>query len=68
MRDHSLPQGEETKGGSIAPEDIDLIKAMPRGLPHLPFFRHVPGLKGIKAGTPFGPKYLYTWWKRACAA
>ena len=23
--------------------------------------------KGYSAGTPFGEKYLYKWWKRACA-
>jgi integrase len=48
-------------------EDMEIIKALPRGLPHLPFFRHVKGISGVKAGRPFGEKYFYKWWKKACA-
>ena len=32
------------------------------------FFRHTTGHGGIQPGTPYGPKYLYVWWKKACAA
>jgi hypothetical protein len=33
----------------------------------LPFFRHVEGVRGCKPGQPFGKKYFYKWWKKACA-
>jgi integrase len=48
-------------------EDIEIAGQFPQGLPGIRFFRHVPGLSGIQAGAPFGPRYLYKWWKRACA-
>ncbi|MBW2105503.1 MAG: hypothetical protein JRI26_05630 [Deltaproteobacteria bacterium] len=47
-------------------EDIEMVRSFPRSLPHLYFFRHVPGISGVKAGERFGDKYLYKWWKRAC--
>ena len=40
---------------------------MPRGLPHLLFFRHPKGVNGVAGGRPFGDRYLYKWWKKACA-
>jgi len=39
---------------------------MPKGLPDMYFFRHLPGRKGVIAGSQFGPKYFKTWWDRAC--
>jgi integrase len=48
-------------------EDIEILKNMPRGLPHLYFFRHPKGIKGCKAGQKFGEKYFYKKWKKACA-
>jgi len=47
-------------------EDKELVKSLPIGFPDLPFFRHAPGVSGCKAGQPFGEKYLYKWWKKAC--
>lgn len=47
-------------------EDREILEAMPTGLPDLRFFRHVQGVSGCRAGQPFGEKYLYKWWKRAC--
>ncbi|MBC2716454.1 MAG: hypothetical protein HF978_14210 [Desulfobacteraceae bacterium] len=38
------------------------------GLPNMPFFRHVDGIKGCKAESIFGEKYLYKWWIKACEA
>jgi len=61
------PKERRPKLVPLRAEDVDLIKALPRGLPHLPFFRHTTSHGGIKPGTKFGPKYLYKWWKRACA-
>jgi hypothetical protein len=47
-------------------EDVEILRDIPQGFPKVQFFRHVPGLKGIQAGRPFGPRYLYKWWMRAC--
>ena len=33
----------------------------------MPFFRHPAGVKGVRADRPFGNKYLYKYWKKACA-
>ncbi len=46
--------------------DKELINALPVGMPTLPFFRHIKGISGCRPGQPFGEKYLYKWWKRAC--
>jgi len=47
-------------------DDIEILKSMPRGLPHLYFFRHPKGIKGCTAGQKFGEKYFYKKWKKAC--
>ena len=60
------PKERKPKTVPLLPEDVNLIKRLPRGLPDLYFFRHSPGVKGARAGTRFGDKYLYKWWKRAC--
>ena len=44
-------------------EDLEEIKAFPRGLPDLHFFRHE---KGPHAGKRYGKDRLYANWKRAC--
>ena len=64
--------GERTKDGNpkhilLDDEDIEFLNSIPRGLPHLPFFRHVKGIKGCKAGEIFGKKYFYKNWKKACS-
>ena len=50
----------------ILPEDVELVRSLPVGLPYLPFFRHQKGVSGCRPGQPFGEKYLYKWWKKAC--
>lgn len=49
-------------------EDVDLIQSLPRGMPHLYFFRHGKR-KGLQEHRrhKFGKDYFYTWWKQACA-
>lgn len=50
-------------------EHIDEIIQLKRkypGLPNMPFFRHVGGISGVKLEQPFGEKYFYKWWIRAC--
>lgn len=62
------PKEKRPKLVSPLPEDVEAIRSLPTpGLPHIPFFRHEGGVSGCKAGQPFGEKYLYKWWKRACA-
>jgi integrase len=46
-------------------DDIEEITKFPRGLPDLPFFRH-PINKRQEQGKPFGQKFLYRIWVRAC--
>lgn len=46
--------------------DQQLINDLPVGMPTLPFFRHHKGVSGCRPGQPFGEKYLYKWWKKAC--
>jgi len=52
----------------ILPEDIELIKQLPRGLPDMYFFRHeVPRPKGFRrADGRFVKHTFYRYWKRAC--
>lgn len=60
------PKEKNPKVVYLMDDDIDFIKSMPRGLPHLYFFRHPEGVSGITPGTKFGVHYLWKWWKRAC--
>ena len=54
-------------------EDLAFIRALPEAFPKLPFFRHITRRKGIhraysaRSAGRFGEKYLYKWWKEACA-
>jgi len=43
----------------LLPEDVQIFKSYPKGLPHLYFFRHTDGKQ-------FGKDLFYTWWKKAC--
>jgi integrase len=61
------PKEKKPKIASLLDEDKELLKAIPRGLPDLFFFRHPAGLSGAKAGERFGNRYLYKYWKKACA-
>lgn len=57
----------EYKSIPLIPEDVDLLKAIPvTSFPLTPFFRHVGGIKGVAEGAPFGIKYFYKWWVKAC--
>lgn len=61
------PKEKRPKLVPMIDEDIEILKSMPRGLPHLSFFRHVKGISGVAAGKKFGNKYLYKIWKKACS-
>jgi integrase len=55
---------------NLLPEHIEVIQEIqdmtPTALPEMFFFRHLKTKSGVKAGTPFGPKYFNIWWKKAC--
>jgi integrase len=61
------PKEKKPKAASLLDEDIEILKQFPKGLPGLFFFRHPAGLSGARAGERFGNRYLYKYWKRACA-
>ncbi len=56
----------ETKPVPILDEDIELIEQTERGFPKSFFFRHDEQKSGVKLGQPYGEKYFYKWWKKAC--
>jgi len=60
------PKEKRPKIIQLIPEDIEILRETPRGLPQLRFFRHSSGISGVRAGRPFGDRYLYKWWKKAC--
>ena len=42
------------------------LKSEYPGLPSIPFFRHVVGVKSVKPDQPFGNKLFYKYWIKAC--
>ena len=63
----SKPKEKRPKLVPLFDDDIAMLRQFPPAIPTVPFFRHMKSGKGYSAGTPFGEKYLYKWWKRACA-
>jgi len=60
----------QTKTIRLLPDHLGLVKELKRqhpALPHVPFFRHVGGIKGTVPGQPYGKKYFYKWWVKACS-
>jgi integrase len=49
----------------LLPEDVELLRSLPRGLPGMPFFRYQKGTGGQAPGKRFGKHTLYCAWKRA---
>ncbi|HDS05781.1 MAG TPA: hypothetical protein ENN95_01945 [Deltaproteobacteria bacterium] len=60
------PKENQWKAVALVPEDIEILKTFPLSLPGMPFFRHQGHLQATKANQPFGEKYFYKWWKKAC--
>lgn len=60
------PKEKTFKSVPILPEDVEILKSFPTSFPSMPFFRHDGGIKGTKKDQPFGIKYFYKWWIRAC--
>ena len=61
------PKEKRPKIAYLMDDDLELIKSLPRGMPHLYFFRHPKGVSGVEPGTKFGVHYLWKYWKKACA-
>ena len=61
------PKERKFKSVPILPEDIEILKTFTFTFPDMPFFRHEGGIKGVADDQPFGEKYFYKWWVKACA-
>lgn len=59
------PKNADFRIVPLLEEDVAVLEEIPQGLPELPFFRHPPRYSS-REGEPFGEKYFYKWWKRAC--
>jgi integrase len=59
------PKEKKPKIVPLTDDDLNLVRSMTQGFPELPFFRHIESRSGVQAGEPFGPRYLYKWWKKA---
>jgi integrase len=57
---------EQIKMVPLYPEDLEMIKALPRGFPKMNFFRRDRGGGGRRTGDPFGQGIYYDTWKQAC--
>ncbi|SPF44040.1 conserved hypothetical protein [Syntrophobacter sp. SbD1] len=68
VEDHKTARKSKApKTFPLLPEDIELLKKLPRAFGDLPLFRHDSAYNSnLKMGQPFGPKILYRFWKRAC--
>lgn len=60
------PKEKTFKSVPILPEDVEILKSFPATFPTMPFFRHTSGIQGCVENQPFGIKYFYKWWIRAC--
>lgn len=54
----------------LAPEHVEVFRDMKEQYPAMPnikFFRHIGGISGVAKDAPFGEKYFYKAWNKACA-
>ena len=61
------PKEKTFKSVPILPEDVEILKSFTPSLPSMPFFRHIKGVQSCVENRPFGIKYFYKWWVKACA-
>lgn len=67
IKDHKTSRSVMTiKTIPLLPEDLELIKMLPRGFPKMPFFRRDTGGGGQPAGKKFGKNLFYDTWMQAC--
>jgi integrase len=60
------PKEKKPKFVPIIKEDIEIMRTFPLAVPSLSFFRHQKGISGVADNEPFGEKYFYKWWLKAC--
>jgi integrase len=60
------PKEKKYKAVPIIPGDVEILRDLPATFPAMPLFRHEGGVQGCREGQPYGEKYLYKWWLRAC--
>ena len=58
------PKEKRPKFIPLLPEDLAIIRKLPRALPDIYFFRHPDS--GSRPGPRFGKKFIYVQWKKAC--
>ena len=59
----------EKKSIKLLEDQVEMVREMKRRFPAVgmvKFFRHHGGVQSVKHGQPFGEKYFYKWWIRAC--
>jgi integrase len=67
IRSHKTDkQVQKLKFTVLLPEDIEIIRSLPRSFPKMPFFRRDRGGGGEAAGRPYGPRMFYRNWMKAC--
>ena len=62
----SHPKEKKPKLIPMLPEDIELYKSFPIGLPDLYFFRHNRAMGTAKPGDKFSKDCLPRYWRKAC--
>lgn len=68
IRDHKTDRcTQKIKTLPLSPEDLDMIKSLPRGFPKMHFFRRERACPGHAAGKRYGKSMFYDTWKAACA-
>jgi len=60
------PKEKKPKIVPMTEEDLKLVRSLPASFPEIPFFRHLQTRSDVRGGEPFGPRYLYKWWMKAC--
>jgi integrase len=53
------PKGKKPKLVPLLEEHVEIIRTFLRGVPALPFFRHIAGISGTRENEPFGARYLF---------
>ena len=61
------PKERKYKSVPILPEDVIILQSFNFSVPAIPFFRHDGGIKGTRKNEPYGEKYFYKWWVKACS-
>ena len=59
------PKEKKPKRAPLIEEDLEILHAIPRGLPSMPFFRHTKR-HGAVEGRQYSSHVFKDWWDRAC--